>query len=54
MQDSEDLARGICWCLENNQDGALSKAAREKVMREYTIENVGKKYTELYSTIIEK
>ena len=54
LEDSNDLASGIRWCLENNQDGALSKAAREKVMREYTIENVGKKYTELYSTIIEK
>ena len=54
LEDSNDLASGIRWCLENNQDGVLSKAAREKVMREYTIENVGKKYTELYSTIIEK
>jgi glycosyltransferase involved in cell wall biosynthesis len=54
MQDSEDLARGICWCLENNKDSSLSIAARQKVLENYTIEKVGKKYTELYRSIIEK
>ena len=53
-RDSDDLAEGIRWCLANNQDGALSNAAREKVLREYTIERVGKRYAELYRTIIEK
>ena len=52
--DSDDLSAGIRWCLTNNQDGALSKSAHEKVMREYTIERVREKYTELYSAIIEK
>ena len=50
-QDSDDLAAGICWCLENNQDGALSLAARKKVMENYTIERVGEQYTELYSSL---
>ena len=53
-QDSDDLALGIHWCLENNQDGALSQAAREKVVREFTIEKVGEKYADLYRTIIKK
>lgn len=54
MQDSEDLAYGISWCLENNKDQALSQASREKVMREYTIEKVGNKYADLYRAIIKK
>ena len=51
MQDSEDLAQGIRWCLDNNHDGALSKAAREKVMSEYTIDRVGEMYNELYNKL---
>ena len=52
-QDSDDLALGIHWCLENNQDGVLSQAAREKVLREYTIERVGERYAKLYRSILE-
>lgn len=37
-KDAEDLAQGICWCLENNKDSSLSLAARKKVMDNYTIE----------------
>ena len=51
-KDSEDLARGIRWCLDNNKDGALSAAARKKVLDNYTIENVGKQYVELYEKIV--
>lgn len=51
-KDAEDLALGIRWCLENNKDGALSQAAREKVMENYTIERVGEQYTELYSSLV--
>ena len=50
-KDSADLAQGIRWCLANNQDGALSSSAREKVLREYTIERVGERYAELYEKI---
>ena len=52
MQDSEDLAHGIRWCLDNNKYGALSQAARKKVMENYTIERVGEQYTELYSSLV--
>lgn len=54
VQDDEDLARGIRWCLDNNKDGALSQAAREKVVREYTINRIGKKYADLYRAMIKK
>ena len=52
MQDSEDLAYGIRWCLENNRDGVLSQAARKKVMDNYTIERVGEMYVEVYRAIV--
>ena len=43
-KDAEDFAQGISWCLNNNRDGALSIAARNKVMENYTIERVEKIY----------
>ena len=49
--DAEDLAQGIRWCLDNNKDGALSQAARKKVMENYTIERVGEMYVEVYSRL---
>lgn len=52
MQDSEDLAQGIRWCLDNNKDDSLSAAARQKVMDNYTIERVGKQYADLYESIL--
>lgn len=50
-KDAADLAQGIRWCLDNNRDGALSLAARKKVMENYTIEQVGEMYVELYSSL---
>jgi glycosyltransferase involved in cell wall biosynthesis len=51
-KDSKDLAQGIRWCLDNNKDGSLSAAARQKVMDNYTIERVGKQYADLYESIL--
>ena len=51
-KDSEDLARGIRWCLDNNKDGFLSVAARQKVLENYSVENIGKQYVELYEKIV--
>lgn len=51
-KDSEDLAKGILWCLDNNNDSFLSAAARQKVMDNYTIERVGKMYSELYEKLL--
>ena len=53
-KDSEDLALGIRWCLDNNKDGSLSAAARKKVMDNYTCNRVGKQYVELYKLIMSK
>ena len=43
---------GICWCLENNKDGSLSKVAEKKVMENYTIDRVGKQYAEVYASLV--
>ena len=51
-KDAADLAQGIRWCLDNNKDGALSQAARKKVMENYTIEQVGEQYKEVYEAIV--
>lgn len=50
-KDSEDLSRGIEWCIVNNADGSLSKNAREKVMNNYTIDIVSEQYKQLYESI---
>lgn len=50
-KDADDLANGIQWCIAHNMDGALSQAARQKVMGDYTIERVGEKYAELYDSL---
>lgn len=51
-RDSEDLAKGIEWCLAHNADGAMSKNAREKVMNNYTIEIVSEQYKKLYESLL--
>lgn len=51
-KDSEDMAKGIEWCIAHNTDGTLSKNARTKVMENYTIDIVSEKYKELYELII--
>lgn len=51
LQDSTDLAYGIQWCLENNRDGSLSNAARQKVLKNYTIRRVGQLYANMYNSI---
>lgn len=50
-KDSEDLAKGIKWCLNHNAEVALSKNAREKVMNNYTIDIVSKQYIQLYQSL---
>ena len=49
--ESEDLAAGILWCLENNEENRLGKTGREKVLRDYTFEVVCGKYKDLYERV---
>lgn len=49
--EPEDLAAGILWCIENNQENKLGKAAREKIMNEYCSEKVTGRYKDLYNNV---
>ena len=48
-KDCEDLAQGICWCLDHVEE--LAPAARQKVLENYTPAVVGEKYAELYRSL---
>ena len=48
----EDFASGIHWCIENNRDGNLSKAARRKVEEEFKPEIISDKYIRLYKNLL--
>ena len=50
--DSQDLANGINWILENENSEQLSRSSRNKVMRDFDSNIVSKKYIELYKSIL--
>lgn len=51
--DTEDLAYGIEWVLEDNSRWEkLSKNAREKVIKEFDIVKVTKRYMDLYKDVL--
>lgn len=46
--DSEDLARGIIWVLENQETNRLGHCARQKAEQEFTLELQSRRYESLY------
>lgn len=50
-KDSEDLAKGIQWCYSHNADNELGKAARDKVLNNYTTAKVADLYKSLYRSL---
>jgi len=51
--DTDDLIAGIQWIIEDQQRKcSLGKAARRKVMENYTTDIVIKKYIEIYSSLL--
>lgn len=51
--DTEDLAKGIIWVLEDDERWkVLSLQARRKVENEFDIQTVAKKYADLYEEIV--
>ena len=51
-KDSTDIAQGIEWCCLHNKDNALGRAAREKILNNFTIDIVSKQYKKLYESIV--
>lgn len=52
--DPADLARGIDWVLNHPDPEALSRNAREKVVRKFDSRVVAKQYIELYEEVLER
>jgi glycosyltransferase involved in cell wall biosynthesis len=50
--DSTDLAEGIFWCIDNNKNTTLAISARNKVLNNFTDNEVITKYLDLYSNIV--
>lgn len=50
--EEEDLARGIEFCLKNNNENKLGVNARNKVLAQFKIEDVTQKYISLYKSIL--
>ena len=51
-KDDADLANGILWCLQHNDEIDLSHNARQKVLDNYTPEKVCRQYVELYQSMV--
>ena len=49
--DSESLADGISWILENVDYNTLSENARNKVVNTFDIKNIAEKYISIYNDI---
>jgi glycosyltransferase involved in cell wall biosynthesis len=51
--ESDDLAKGIAWVLEDTAESErLRVNAREKVEREYNLESIANKYAALYQQLL--
>ena len=50
-KDTEDFAKGVLWCLANNEANRLGNKSREIVMENFTIEKVSQMYQTLYQKI---
>ncbi|HJV66342.1 MAG TPA: glycosyltransferase family 4 protein [Geomonas sp.] len=49
---AQDLAQGVQWVLDKERHSDLSAQAREKVVREFSIETVAQKHASLYSQLL--
>jgi glycosyltransferase involved in cell wall biosynthesis len=54
-RSAEDLARGILWCLDPDQQaGPLGRNARARVQQNYDIGRIAKEYVALYAQLLRK
>lgn len=52
--DTTDLAKGIEYCLKENNDNILGRKARIKVLDHFKIEDIAERYVELYNKVLNK
>jgi glycosyltransferase involved in cell wall biosynthesis len=50
--DTNDLANGIKWVLNNNIDNSLSINARNTACKNYNVDNISQKYIDLYRDVL--
>ena len=48
---SEDLAKGIQYCIENNTNNVLGETARESAVKRFAVDVVSDQYKELYQAL---
>lgn len=53
-KNSEDLAQGIIWMLENNIENQIGINARRYVEDKFSEERIGKAFKHLYESILYK
>jgi len=54
-QDTDDLARGIAWVLEDDgRQRRLSEASRDKVEKHFSSVQVAHRYAELYRALLKE
>lgn len=51
-RNADDLAEGILWVLANNEGNVLGRRGRDSILMKYSLECSGKKYLEIYNSII--
>ena len=49
---SEDLAKGIKYCVENNTNNVLGEAARESAVKRFAVDVVSDQYVALYKSFV--
>lgn len=51
-KNATDLANGIIWCLENNENGLLPAYVMQKIKTHFLYKNVGKEFGQFYESLI--
>ncbi len=50
--NAEDFARGILWCINNNDSDRLSSRAREHALKSFSLDTVADRYCRYYHSIL--
>lgn len=53
-KNAKDLAKGMIWILNNNQEGKIGVEARNKVLNNYAQEIVAEKHIGLYESLLKR